>query len=68
MAKRKFTFNSDVTRRDDGPYWAAAMVLAIKAGDATRMDLARLNLRRLGYRLDVIRPRDETKEVRHDAR
>jgi hypothetical protein len=57
------TFDPDVTRRDDGPYWAAAMVLAIKAGDRVRIEAARQNLRRLGYRLDVTRPTGKGKAV-----
>lgn len=51
----KRTLNPDVTRRDDAPYWAAALVLAIKAGDRLRAGLARRHLRRLGFRLDVLR-------------
>ena len=40
--------------RQRRPYWAAALVLAIKAGDRKRTERARRNLRRLGYRLDVL--------------
>lgn len=43
----------DITRRDNGPYWAAALVVAIEAGDAERQSLARDHLRRLGYRVNV---------------
>ena len=43
----------DITRPDDGAYWAAALVVAIQAGDAERQALARDHLRRLGYRVDV---------------
>lgn len=61
MTKR--TFDPDVTRHDDGAYWAAALVLAIQAGDAERQRLAREQLRRLGYRLDLA---GEWREVRHE--
>ena len=43
----------DVTRRDEGPYWAAALVLAIRAGDRKRIQKASRQLRRLGYPLDI---------------
>jgi hypothetical protein len=43
----------DIARPDDGAYWAAALVVAIQAGDAGRQALARDHLRRLGYRVDV---------------
>jgi hypothetical protein len=55
----------DVTRRDDGPYWAAALVLAIRAGDRTRADKARRRLRRLGYSLDIARTLENAKGVRN---
>jgi hypothetical protein len=55
----------DVTRRDDGPYWAAALVLAIRAGDRTRVDKARRRLRRLGYSLDIARTLEKAKGVRN---
>jgi hypothetical protein len=42
----------DVTRKNDGAYWAAALVLAIRAGDRSRTIVARKELRRLGYRLE----------------
>lgn len=58
MTRRRI--DPDVTRRDDGAYWAAAMVLAIRARDRRRIETARRHLRRLGYRLDVARP-DATK-------
>lgn len=51
----KLGFDPDVTRRDDAPYWAAALVAAIRAGDTRRQSLARRHLRRLGYRIDVVR-------------
>lgn len=50
------SMDPDVTRREDGAYWAAALVLAIRAGDTNRVVAARRHLRRLGYRLDVARP------------
>ena len=43
----------DMTRRDDGAYWAAALVVAIQAGDSERQSLARDHLHRLGCRVDV---------------
>jgi hypothetical protein len=43
----------DITRPDDGAYWAAALVVAIQAGDAERKELARDHLRRLGYCVDL---------------
>jgi hypothetical protein len=57
------TIDPDVTRRDDGAYWAAALVLALRAGDTARARSARKHLRRLGYRLDLADPR---KGVRDD--
>jgi hypothetical protein len=51
------TLNPDVTRRDDGAYWAAAMVLALKADDRNRANEARRQLRRLGYRIELAEPR-----------
>lgn len=48
----------DVTRWDDPAYWAAAAVLADRDGDTDRARLARDRLSRLGYRFDVIRPRN----------
>ena len=64
MARR--TFDPDVTRRDEGAYWAAALVLAIRAGDRARADLARKHLRRLGYRLEVVQEQQTGKAVRRD--
>jgi hypothetical protein len=49
------SLDPDVTRRNDGAYWGAALVLAMRAGDNARADLARRHLRRLGYRLDAPR-------------
>ena len=45
------TLDPDRTRRDDAPYWAAALVLAIRAGDARRVSLAERELGRLGVPL-----------------
>jgi len=46
---KRLDFDPDVTRRDDAPYWAAAMVLALRAGNAKRIAEARQQLQRLGY-------------------
>ncbi len=62
MTRREM--DPDVTRRDDGPYWAAALVLAIRAGDKPRAAAARQHLRRLGYRIDLAD--EKRKAVRHD--
>lgn len=43
----------DLTCRDDGAYWAAALIIAVRAGDRSRTNLARQHLRRLGYSLEV---------------
>lgn len=53
---KKRAIDPDVTRKDDAAYWAAALVLAIEAGDAEQEATARVNLRRLGYELDTARP------------
>ncbi len=50
---KRLEFDPDVTRRDDAPYWAAAMVLALRAGNAKRIADTRRNLKRLGYAVDV---------------
>lgn len=63
MTRREM--DPDVTRRDDGPYWAAALVLAIRAGSKARAEAARQHLRRLGYRVDVTDSHDR-EEVRRD--
>ncbi len=47
------SFDPDVTRRDEGPYWAAALAIALRDGNRERAALARRHLRRLGYRLDL---------------
>lgn len=60
---RNCPINPDLTRRDDAPYWAAALVLAIRAGDGRRADLARRQLRRLGYPLALVRVRRRPKGV-----
>lgn len=46
-------FDPDVTRRDDGAYWAAALALALRARDRERAAEARSNLRRLGFEPDL---------------
>jgi hypothetical protein len=51
MADR--SIDPDCTRRDDAPYWAAALALAIRAGDSSRAALARRELARLGMDLAV---------------
>ncbi len=58
-------FDPDVTRHDDAAYWAAAMVAAIRAGDAARVETAERNLRRLGYELRVCQPKRQG--VQHDG-
>jgi hypothetical protein len=60
---RQKQFDPDVTRHDDGAYWAAALVLAIRAGDKARARTARHHLRRLGYALDVALGPDTKREV-----
>jgi hypothetical protein len=52
----KWTFDPDVTRRDDAAYWAAAVVVASRAGNVERAEYARRQLRRLGFQLKVARP------------
>jgi hypothetical protein len=54
------TFDPDVIRRDDPAYWAAAAVLADRAGDTARASSAREALRRLGYRLESNRQLDRS--------
>ncbi len=56
MAKT-YTFDPDVTRRDEAPYWAAALVHAIRSGNTDRKNTALENLRRLGMPLTVGEPR-----------
>jgi hypothetical protein len=56
----------DFTRRDDGPYWAAALVAAIRAKDADRIALARQNLQRLGYRIDILDARRSEQGAQHE--
>ena len=55
MTRRQI--DPDVTRRDDAAYWAAAMVVAVHAGDAERIETASQNLKRLGFHLDVCKPK-----------
>ncbi len=55
MTRRKI--DPDLTRHDDAAYWAAAMVVAVRADDAERIETARENLKRLGYHLDVCKPK-----------
>lgn len=49
-----------VLGRDDGAYWAAALVLAHRANDQARARLAHRRLRRLGYRFELARPELQT--------
>jgi hypothetical protein len=42
----------DSTRRNDPAYWAAAAVVADRAGDSDRAQLAREQLERLGYTVE----------------
>jgi hypothetical protein len=51
MRRKRKRIDPDLTRRDEAPYWAAALVLAIRAGDASRADKARSELERLGVNL-----------------
>jgi len=46
-------FDPDVTRRDDAPYWAAILAMAVRAGKVDRQREAQSNLRRLGVPLTV---------------
>jgi hypothetical protein len=55
--KKRVTFDPDVTRRDDDAYWAAAIMLAIRAGDKERAATARRNLLRLGRRVVITAPK-----------
>jgi len=55
----------DVTRRDDAPYCAAVLILAIRAGDRTKAAFALRHLRRLGYSLGVARTSQKAKGVRN---
>lgn len=60
-------FDPDVTQRDSGPFWAAALVLAIRSGDVPRAEAAREHLRRLGYRVNFTEQAQAGKAV-HDDR
>jgi hypothetical protein len=55
----------DVTRRDDAPYWAAILVMAVRSRNKVRMKEAQSNLRRLGVTLTVGAPRNARKAARH---
>jgi hypothetical protein len=57
------SFDPDLTRRDDPAYWAAAAVVADRAGDTGRAKTARVALRRLGYRLDPDQKVDRERAV-----
>lgn len=50
------TLDPDVTRRDESAYWAAALVLAMRANDRARETLARRHLRRMGFILNRAKP------------
>jgi hypothetical protein len=50
-ARPREVLDPDLTRRDEAPYWAAALVLAIRSGDADRAGRAQRELRRLGLPL-----------------
>lgn len=64
---RRRTMDPDVTWRNDAPYWAAALVLAIRAGDKTRIEEARRELARLGIYLTTASAMEPTsKPVRRD--
>ncbi|MBV8781095.1 MAG: hypothetical protein JO353_06830 [Phycisphaerae bacterium] len=62
------TIDPDVTRRDDGAYWAAALVLAIKAGDTARKTTAQQHLQRLGYDLHIARQQPAKRKAVRNAR
>ena len=47
------TVRPDVTQRDEAPYWAAALVLAMRRKDGPRVALARRNLARLGFSIHI---------------
>jgi hypothetical protein len=46
-------FDPDITRRDDAPYWAAVLAMAVRTGNLERQREAQANLRRLGIPLTV---------------
>jgi len=48
---KRVNFDPDVTRRDDAPYWAAVLALAIRNGDTNRAEHAEQELARLGIHL-----------------
>jgi hypothetical protein len=50
---KRHEFSPDETQRDDAPYWAAALVLAVREGDRKRIAEARRQLKRLGYAVDL---------------
>jgi hypothetical protein len=64
MRRRKW-IDPDLTRRDEAPYWAAALVLAIRAGDTSRADTARQKLQRLGVNVTY---RARQRKAVHDGR
>jgi hypothetical protein len=52
----RLTFDPDKTRNNDGPYWAAALVIALQSADRARAETARRRLRRLGVTVRFARP------------
>lgn len=51
---KAYVFDPDVTRDFDAAYWGAALVLALRAGNRRRAELARRKLLRLGFRFRII--------------
>jgi len=58
-------FDPDVTQRDEAPYWAASLILALRIGDETRTKEAREHLLRLGFEVTVAvrSPKGRAREV-----
>jgi len=59
------TFDPDVTRRDDAPYWGATAVIALRSGDAERADEARRQLARLGVKVSFTLPNRSRRREDH---
>jgi len=58
---KRLHFDPDVTRRDDAPYWAAVLAVAIRNGDTKRAEYAERELARLG--IPLARVHNPEKEV-----
>mgnify|MGYP007051605850 CR=1 FL=1 len=63
----KNDFDPDVTHRDETPYWAAKLALAIRCGDRARVAEARRQLKRLGCPLDIIETKPNSAKRRKGA-